>query len=144
MMILASGETWEAPRRGLSSWSSMSFGSTHLCCSTPSAENISTFLVEYVGSCEMASINWHFTDVDRHSSVPMTYRVQLPSIDRHRLYVDRHSSQAHARQTFEFNQQQNFEQRPPYYDALEPMFIHHTTKGHILIVRGRRPRFLIS
>lgn len=72
----------------------------------------------------------------------MTYCVQFPSIDRHRLYGDRHSAQAEARPTVKINQQPNFGQRLPEYDAPERIFYQQTPEGHVL--RGKRKKIKLS
>ena len=98
--------------------SSKSMGSSHWCRLIPPAEQRSpphvehrfpppseqrsTQPAEYVGSQQTASIDRCYSDDDRYYTPTTISRPRLRSIDRHRLYADRYSSQ--TRPTVDWNQ----------------------------------------
>lgn len=68
----------------------------------------------------------------------MKYHVQLPSIDQHRVNVNRHSSQTEAMPTVDINQQPNYGQRTPEYDIQSLLFISRLLKDIFLL--GKRKK----
>ncbi|KAF2532678.1 hypothetical protein F2Q70_00029646 [Brassica cretica] len=102
----------------------------------PPSEQRSTQPAEYVGSQQTASIDRCYSDDDRYYTPTTISRPRLRSIDRHRLYADRYSSQ--TRTTVDWNQQLNYSRRPPEYNAPEPVVFPEAADGQVPVGRRRR------